>query len=547
MKQRIHPAVHDMKNDMEKGKLSRREFLRYSTLLGVSAFTATQMAGLSWTSKAFAGNVKRGGTLKVATALQKIAHPATYSWIAASNVTRQVAEYLTLTDGKNITHPYLLESWDASDDLKTWTLNMRKGIKFNNGDTFTADDVIFTINQWLDESVGSSMKGLVGGYLSANNIEKINDYQIKLHLRVPSISIPEDFFQYPAQVLNHKTFEGDFLKAPHGTGPYTLETYREGELAVVKARSDYWQKGVDGKPLPYLDEMHFLDMGTETAPMISAIKSEDIDFIDLSDIGGTDIFRALKDDPKINIMAAPTASARVLRMRVDLKPWDNEKVRLAMRKCHNHEKILALAYMGQGLEGQDFHVYQLHPEYCEMPIPAYDPEASKKLLAEAGYPNGLEVTLAVGSGWPDVVRYAEILQQDAIAGGFKINLQTMPNSQYWEKWTEVDFGITPWTHRPLGTMVLNLAYKADTDGKPVAWNESRWVDEEFSQILEKANGTLDVDERRKLFCKLQKIQYDRGSIGIGYWRAVWMVARSNVKGLEGHPNGFMLFNDVSFA
>ncbi len=123
---------------------------------------------------------------------------------------------------------------------------------------------------------------------------------------------------------------------------------------MVKARSDYWQKGVDGKPLPYLDEMHFLDMGTETAPMISAIKSKDIDFIDLSDIGGTDIFRALKDDPEINIMAAPTASARVLRMRVDLKPWDNEKVRLAMRKCHNHEKILALAYMGQGLEGQDF-------------------------------------------------------------------------------------------------------------------------------------------------------------------------------------------------
>jgi peptide/nickel transport system substrate-binding protein len=203
--------------------------------------------------------------------------------------------------------------------------------------------------------------------------------------------------------------------------------------------------------------------------------------------------------------------------------------------------------MGQGLEGQDFHVYQLHPEYCEMPIPAYDPEASKKLLAEAGYPNGLEVTLAVGSGWPDVVRYAEILKQDAVAGGFKINLQTMPNSQYWEKWTEVDFGITPWTHRPLGTMVLNLAYKADTDGKPVAWNETRWVDDEFSQILEKANGTLDVEERRKLFCKLQKIQYDRGSIGIGYWRAAWMISSNHIQGMEGHPNGYMLFNHISLT
>ena len=293
--------------------------------------------------------------------------------------------------------------------------------------------------------------------------------------------------------------------------------------------------------------MQFIDMGTETAPMISAMKSGDIDFIDLSDIAGTDIFMALKDDPKAQILTAPTASARVLRMRVDIKPWDNEKVRLALKKCHNHEKILALAQMGQGLEGQDFHVYQYHPEYCETKTPPYDPAGSKKLLAEAGYPNGLKVNLAVGSGWPDVVRYAEILKQDAKAGGFDINIQTMPNSAYWEKWTEVDLGITPWTHRPLGTIVLTLAYTADENGKPVAWNESRWVDKEFSELLTKANGTLDVEKRRKIFCDLQRIQYERGSIAIGYWRAVWMVAGKNVKGLAGHPNGYMLFNDVSFA
>lgn len=547
MSNKIHPAVNDLKSDMEKGKMGRREFLRMSTLLGVSAYTATQMAGLAWPLKAFAGNIKRGGTLKVGTTLQKITHPATLSWISGSNIIRQVAEYLTLTDGNNITHPYLLENWQASEDLKTWILNLRKGVTFNNGDAFTADDVIFTFNQWLDETVGSSMKGMIGGYIDSSGIEKINAHQIKLHLKIPEIAVAEHLFHYPAVIFNHKTFEGDFVKVPHGTGPFTLETYREGELAVVKARSDYWQKGADGKPLPYLDAINFIDMGSENAPMISAIKSQDIDYIDMSDSGGTDIYRALKDDSSVKIKSAPTASTRVLRMRVDMKPWDNEKVRLALKKCHNHEKLLALAYMGQGLEGQDFHVYQQHPEYCETKTPKYDPAASKKLLAEAGYPKGIEVNMAVGSGWPDVVRYAEILQQDAQAGGFKINLQTMPNSQYWEKWTEVDLGITPWTHRPLGTMVFNLAYKADEKGEPVAWNETRWVDDEFSEILEKANGTLDVEKRRKLFCKLQKIQYERGSIAIGYWRAGWMIARSSVKDMKGHPNGYMLFNDVFMA
>jgi peptide/nickel transport system substrate-binding protein len=184
-------------------------------------------------------------------------------------------------------------------------------------------------------------------------------------------------------------------------------------------------------------------------------------------------------------------------------------------------------------------VYQKHPEYCEKPTPAYDPERARQLLKEAGYPDGLDVNLAVGSDWTDVVRYAEVLKQDAAPAGFRINIQTMPTSQYWEKWTEVDLGITPWTHRPLGTMILNLAYTADADGKPVAWNETRWVDDEFSKLLEEANGTLDVEKRRKIFCKLEQIQIDRGSIGISYWRNVWMVTRKRVQNVVSHPNGYL--------
>jgi peptide/nickel transport system substrate-binding protein len=142
------------------------------------------------------------------------------------------------------------------------------------------------------------------------------------------------------------------------------------------------------------------------------------------------------------------------------------------------------------------------------------------------------------------VRYAEVLKQDAAPAGLKINIKTMPTSQYWEKWTEVDLGITPWTHRPLGTMVLNLAYIADDEGKPVPWNETRWVDDEFSRLLEKANGTLDVDERRKIFCDLEEIQLTRGSIGIAWWRNVWMVTRNRVQDAEPHPTLYMLFNEV---
>jgi peptide/nickel transport system substrate-binding protein len=173
-KRTLHPAIYDLKVDMDKGKITRRDFLRYSTLLGMSAFAASQMAGLGLAKKAFGATPKRGGVLKVAGQVQKITHPAQFSWVAPSNVGRQVAEYLTFTDGKNITHPYLLKNWVVSDDLKTWTLNLRQGVKWNNGDTFTSDDVIFTFNQWMNKDVGSSILGLMGEYLAPSGIEKVS-------------------------------------------------------------------------------------------------------------------------------------------------------------------------------------------------------------------------------------------------------------------------------------------------------------------------------------------------------------------------------------
>ena len=120
-----------------------------------------------------AADIKRGGTLRIAGPVHKVTHPAQFSWITPTNQLRQVAEYLTYTDADNVTHPYLLENWQASDDLKTWTLNLRQGVKFNNGDTFTADDVIFTLNQWLNKDVGSSMMGMIGGYLDAGGSTKV--------------------------------------------------------------------------------------------------------------------------------------------------------------------------------------------------------------------------------------------------------------------------------------------------------------------------------------------------------------------------------------
>jgi len=539
----VHPYIPEAYDQMNQGRISRREFLRISTLLGLSAALAacaapTPEPGVGEeVGAAVAGAIKRGGTFTRAMELQKIDHPARFSWVQQANVVRQVAEYLTETGPDNITRPYLLEKWEASDDVKTWTLFLRKGIKFNNGDELTADDVLFNFEQWLNPDVGSSMLSLLSYLRGMQDVEKVDEYTIRLHLQAGNIGVPEHLFHYPACIM-HRSFEGDFIKQPVGTGGFTLEEYSEGERAVLKRRTDYWRMGADGQPLPYLDQITYVSMDKDAG--VAAVQSGQVDATYQPRASD---WQALKDLPNLQVLTAPTAVTTVLRMRVDLEPWSDNRVRQALKMCQDREKILQLAYFGQGDLGIDAHVAPVHPEYCEKPIPEYNPEKAKALLAEAGYPDGLKVTLATKNDLEEP-EYAQALKEMAAPGGFDISLDITEPSGYWDRWTEVDLGMTSWTHRPLGTMVLPLGYTADAEGNPVEWNETRWVDEEFQTLLAEAERTLDVEARRQVMCKIEDIFMERGPIGIAYWKSVWNIVPKAFKNIAAHPTEYDLLHEV---
>jgi peptide/nickel transport system substrate-binding protein len=255
-------------------------------------------------------------------------------------------------------------------------------------------------------------------------------------------------------------------------------------------------------------------------------------------------FQALKDNPNLVVRPVGTSQCLLGRMRVDLEPWDDVRVRNAMKMCQDRAQILQLSYFGEGQLSIDAHMSPVHPAFCEKPIPEYDPEAAMALLQEYADEKGLELPLQVSlatkndQAEPEI---AQALKELALPGGFDITLDITEPAGYWDRWTEVDLGITSWTHRPLAVMVLPLAYTEEAIGN---WNETRWTDEEFETLLREAQGTLDVEARRSIMCKMEDIMQERGPVFNSYWKNVWNITNSKFKNVRAHPTAYDLLYDV---
>jgi peptide/nickel transport system substrate-binding protein len=532
----MHEYVPELREQYRKGETTRREFMRTATLLGMSVAAAGSLIGEVPLVGRVAQAQRRGGVVRVATRVQKMKDPATFDWTPMSNVARCMSEYLTMTDSDNITRPHLLEKWEASNDLKTWTLRLKKGIQLQMGQKrreLDAADVVWNIKRWLAKETGSSMRGLLS-YLSPEGVEEVDRYTVKLNLNIAQMGVPEHFFHYPAHVLPRE-WGGDYLKEPWGTGPFVLDRYVVAEQAVLKRRPDYWQSGK-----PYLDEVRFLDLGEEESAHVAALASRQVDLV--SEVG-VSILDVVERISHAQILEITTAQTGCIKMKCDVKPFDDERVRNAIKLTQDHAKLLEIAHRGRGAPGADHHVAPVHPAYSPEPTPKQDIAKAKALLAQAGHPNGidLELDLKKAPAWEPACMQA--FKEMAAQAGIRIKLNIMPSAQYWDTWTKTPFGFTGWTHRPLDTMVLSLAYRC-RDGKPVPWNETAWCDPTFEKMLDEAEGILDHSQRRKVMARIQVYQREHGSVGIPFWRAVFQGADKKLKGYKVHPNLYQQLTDA---
>ena len=550
------------------GRMSRRQFMRYSTLLGMSVTAASTFLAACGggdeeeqgaapqrkeTGKVDLSKAKRGGTYRVGAQIEEVDHPHRLDWVTSRNVLAQANEYLTFTDAENITHPYLLERWEVNDRADVWTLHLRKGIKFTDGKELTTDDVVWNFQSWFDPNVGSSVLGLLEPFMSANDVEKVDQYTLRLNLKAPTMSIPEFLYHYPAQILK-KGFEPPDLKKGEslaartvGTGPFIIEEFKVGGGARAVRNPNYWRKAPDGQPLPFLDEVVWTDLGSERAPYVSAIQSGQIDTIYNL---GPEQYAALKDDPNLETKVAKSIETALFRMRIDKEPFTDKDVRNAFKIVQPRQEMANTAYFGLVDLGHDAHFGPADPDYVEKPIPEQDIEKAKQLLAGSSTwqewgNKPIKLTYKTDTRHEPVE--AEVFQRAAEQAGINIQLDQRPPTDYWPRWNHYDFGITSWAHRPLNTMVNLLAYTkaaVPPNEKSGNWNETRWVNDEFESLLSQANATPDLKERLDLISRMEDIQADDGAIGVPMFFASLDLDTKRIKNRIAHPTDYLIATET---
>ena len=549
--EQVHVAIPGLVDQLKEGKLERREFLRISTLLGLSATAAYALAGMP--EPIAPAEAATGGTITFSMRVVKIDNPATFSWVYDSNIVRQVCDYLTRTDANNVTHPWLLKGWKASDDLKTWTLTLNKGIKWTNGDELVADHVIWNISRWLDEKTGSSILGLFSSFMmvsydtgtkdssgkavmgskiwSDTAIQKVDDYTIQLNGKQPMLAVPESLFHYPALILHPKD-NGVFGIGSIGTGPFTLTEFELGKKAVLKRRADY-----TGAHPAKLDQVVFIDNGDDPAAGIAALASGQVDGMYEA---STTQYATLQKIPGVAIHQVTTAQTAVARMQQDKPEFKDPRVRKAMRLAVDSRKVLQISYLGLGAPGEHHHVAPVHPDYYKLPPMKRNVEEAKKLLADAGVPNGFDVTIFCKKDpdWEAISVQAMVNMWKDI--GVNVTMNVLPSAQYWDHWTIETFAYTAWTHRPLGVMVLDLAYRTG-----VPWNESHFDNAKFNSLMDTADATLDVAKRKLVMKQVEELMQEEGPIVQPVWRAVFTGVNKKVKGFKMHPTNYFFCEEWS--
>ncbi|MFS4439019.1 ABC transporter substrate-binding protein [Paracoccaceae bacterium GXU_MW_L88] len=509
---------------MKRSDLSRREFLALASVFaGGAGFPARK----AWAQEAAGGTV-----LRIQMDVPEFTDPRLFEQPESANILRGSNETLIRYRRDGRFEPWLLESWEVSEDASQYRLTLREGVLWSNGDPFTPEDVLFNIRRWCDaavpgNSMASRMDALIDpetGALAEGVAEITRPREITLTLRKPDITLIASISDYPA-LLVHPSFDESGARIAEnsiGTGPYDIEV-TAGSRARLTKRASWWGGEVA------VETIEYLDLGPDPSAQLDAFAAGRID----ANYQSTGWFGPEFDAMGLKRSAITSGATIVCRVHRDatingVKPYANRTLRRALAQMVDNGIVLEIGHGGRGLLAINAHVGPMHPDFARIDSLPYDPSGAMEAIYGTGFAEMTFTLTTLDDDWSRLSGDAIASQlQDA---GLRVARSILPAGPFWENWRTHPFSVTEWSARPLGVQNLALAYRSHA-----AWNETGFASADFDAALDRALAIPDNFARREVMAELQTMLIEDGAIIQPYWRELSQHMRIGVTGMHIHP------------
>ena len=505
-------SLQELCNLAVAGRLSRRDFMTRAGALGVSVLAAQQL--LADTAAAQTPNI--GGLLRVGSpggATTDSLDPATITDATAQLVSRGLLRNTLLgSDANSRLVPELAESWDVSSDVATWTFNLRRGAEFHNGKSLTAEDVVESLNHHRGAGSESAAKALLEQVdeIRADGKDKV---VVVLKDGNADFGVIMSDYHLTIQPAGTANFEEGV-----GTGPYILEDWEPGVRMQGRRNPNYF---LEGKP--HFDEVHVIVINDVTA-RTNALQTGEIDFMSRCERKTAHL---LERNPNVQVFQTNGTKHYTIPMHVDVAPFDNVDVRLALKYGINRQALVDTVLLGYGAVGNDHPIAPSVPFYADLPQWEYDPDMARFHLKKAGY-DRLQVALSTSdAAFAGAVDAAVLYQEQASKANIDINVVREPSDGYWDNvWLVKPWCFCFWSGRQTVDWMFSTAY---TDPASTPWNDTRWNNDRFNRLLVAARKELDENKRRDMYAEMQMLCRDDGGTVVPLFAADVQAAHADLR------------------
>ncbi|AZO42190.1 ABC transporter substrate-binding protein [Mesorhizobium sp. M7D.F.Ca.US.005.01.1.1] len=523
------PLENHLIDGLVDGRVSRRDFVRHGSLLGLSLPLLGRIgmaAGLGGMPSLARAQGAPGATIRVASSVPAATiDPVTIADAGGLLVMQQVAEFLCVDGPDLVLQPALAESWKPNDNGTVWTFKLRKGVKFHSGGEMKADDVVASIDRLADPANSSNALSVFNGILQKGASKKVDDYTVEFHLDAPNGNFPYMLSSdnYNAVIIP-ASYKGDYEKSFDGTGPFKIEKYTAKVGASFVRNEDYWGP----KALPERTEFTFF---TDTQPQILALQGGQVDIINqLPVLAGV----ALLNDPNIDIISLKSSAHQQLHMRCDEGPLKDARVRRAIALCLDRDKLAAGLMKGRSALGNDSPFAAVYPSTdTSVPQRKQDIAQAKQLMEAAGLGQGFKITLTT-ERYLEIPEYAQLIQNWVKEIGVELDLNILDQGGYYgdavfgkSNWLDSVMGITDYGHRGVPNVYLAAPLKSEG-----TWNAAHFKNKDYDALATSYIAALDLEAQKATAGKIQKLLLEETPVIFGYFYDYLTATAKGVAGVQ---------------